>query len=107
MLSLALLVSLSAAPLPLEQLFPKVDPAVVTVRVGTKTFNESENGAVMAISIVTGSGVPSVLASVVTAPGVDVEATRALAKRLGVPLRERPYFDPQLGEPHEPKPLPA
>lgn len=57
MLSLALLVSLSAAPLPLEQLFPKVDPAVVTVRVGTKSFNESESGAVMAISIVTGSGV--------------------------------------------------
>lgn len=45
--------------------------------------------------------VPSVLASVVTAPGVDVEATRALAKQLGVPLRERPYFDPRLGEPHE------
>ncbi|MFZ5444877.1 MAG: S1C family serine protease [Myxococcota bacterium] len=57
MLSLCLLASLSAAPLPLEQLFPKVDPAVVTVRVGTKSFSESESGAVMAVSIVTGSGV--------------------------------------------------
>lgn len=45
--------------------------------------------------------VPSVLASVVTAPGVDVEATKALAKRLDVPLRVRPWFDPRLGEPHE------
>ncbi|MFZ5444876.1 MAG: TatD family nuclease-associated radical SAM protein [Myxococcota bacterium] len=45
--------------------------------------------------------VPSVLASVVTAPGVDVEATQALARKLGVPLRVRPYFDPRLGEPHE------
>lgn len=45
--------------------------------------------------------VPSVLASVVAAPGVDVEATRALAEKLGVPLRVRPYFDPLEGEPHE------
>lgn len=45
--------------------------------------------------------VPSVVASVVTAPGVDVEATRRLAATLGVPLRVRPWFDPTLGEPHE------
>ena len=55
MLSLALLSLLTAAPL--EELFVKVDPSVVTVRVGTRTFTEGENGAVMAVSIVTGSGV--------------------------------------------------
>lgn len=49
---------------------------------------------------------PSVLASVVTAPGVDVEATQALAARLGVPLRVRPWFDPLEGEPHEGAPEP-
>ncbi len=45
--------------------------------------------------------VPSVVASVVTAPGIDVPATERLAARLGVPLRVRPYFDPVVGEPHE------
>lgn len=47
--------------------------------------------------------VPTVLASVVTAPGVDLEATRALAAKIGVLLRVRPYFDPLEGEPHEPQ----
>ncbi len=55
MLSLALLCFLSAAPL--EELFVKVDPAVVTVRVGTKSLTQNDNGAVMAVSIITGSGV--------------------------------------------------
>jgi TatD DNase family protein len=48
--------------------------------------------------------VPKVVASVVTAPGIDVPATEALAARLGVPLRVRPWFDPLAGEPHEPQP---
>lgn len=42
-----------------------------------------------------------VLASVVTAPGVDVAACEVLAKQLGVTLRVRPWFDPLAGEPHE------
>lgn len=45
--------------------------------------------------------VPRVLASVVTAPGVDVAATERLAASLEVPLRVRPWFDPLEGEPHE------
>lgn len=56
MLSLALVALVSSAA-PLEELFVKVDPTVVTVRVGTKTFSENERGAVMVVSIVTGSGV--------------------------------------------------
>ncbi len=55
MLSLALL-SLVAAASP-EELFPKVDPSVVTVRVGTRTSAENETGAFVAVSISTGSGV--------------------------------------------------
>lgn len=42
-----------------------------------------------------------VVATVVAAPGLDLPACRRLAQALGVPLRERPWFDPQLGEPHE------
>lgn len=45
--------------------------------------------------------VPVVLASVVAAPGLDLPACRRLAEELGVPLRERPWFDPRTGEPHE------
>lgn len=56
MLSLALLALVSTA-VPLEELFAKVDPSVVTVRVGTKTLTENERGAVMVVAIVTGSGV--------------------------------------------------
>lgn len=55
MLSLALL-SLVAAASP-EELFPKVDPAVVTVRVGTRTSVETDTSAIVAITIGTGSGV--------------------------------------------------
>lgn len=55
MLSLALLALVTAVPL--EELFAKVDPTVVTVRVGTKTLTESDRGAVMVVAIVTGSGV--------------------------------------------------
>lgn len=44
--------------------------------------------------------VPKVVATAVTAPGVDIAATEALATRLGVALRVRPYFDPREGEPH-------
>ena len=40
-------------------------------------------------------------ASVVAVPGLDLAACRRLAHELGVPLRERPWFDPLLGEPHE------
>lgn len=56
MLSLALL-SLVSSALPLEELFTKVDPSVVTVRVGTKSLTESSSGTVMVVAIVTGSGV--------------------------------------------------
>lgn len=56
MLSLALVALVSSAA-PLEELFVKVDPTVVTVRVGTKTFSENERGAVMVVAIITGSGV--------------------------------------------------
>lgn len=37
--------------------------------------------------------IPDVTASVVTYPGVDVEAARALAQKLGVKFRVRPYLD--------------
>lgn len=57
MLSLALLVALHAAPPSLEDLFVHVDPAVVTVRVGVRVVQENEGGALMAVSIGTGSGV--------------------------------------------------
>ena len=56
MLSLALL-SLVSSALPLEELFAKVDPSVVTVRVGTKSLTENSSGTVMVVAIVTGSGV--------------------------------------------------
>lgn len=45
--------------------------------------------------------VPSVLVSVVDAPGTDLPACHRLAEDLGVPLRVRPYFNPEEGEPHE------
>jgi S1-C subfamily serine protease len=57
MLSLALLALVNASPPSLEEVFSKVDPAVVTVKVGTRTFMESDRGAIMAVQIFTGSGV--------------------------------------------------
>lgn len=54
MLTLSLLSLLAASP---EELFPKVDPAVVTVRVGVKSMMENETTQMVAISIGTGSGV--------------------------------------------------
>ena len=56
MLSLALL-SLVSSALPLDELVVKVDPSVVTVRVGTKSLTENSAGTVMVVAIVTGSGV--------------------------------------------------
>lgn len=56
MLNLALLTLLSTST-PLEELFPKVNPCVVTVRVSTRTVAESEGGAMVVLSLVTGSGV--------------------------------------------------
>lgn len=56
MLSLALLALVSSA-VPLEDLFVKVDPSVVTVRVATKSLTENSSGAVMVVAIITGSGV--------------------------------------------------
>lgn len=46
--------------------------------------------------------VERVEASVVAVPGLDLAACRRLAHELGVPLRERPWFDPLVGEPHGP-----
>lgn len=57
MTTLALLSLLAAAPEPLEALFARVDPAVVTVRVGMKKTQETETGAVVAVNIGFGSGV--------------------------------------------------
>ncbi|MFT3712918.1 MAG: trypsin-like peptidase domain-containing protein [Archangium sp.] len=57
MLALALSLAVAASPGSMEELFAKVDPAVVTVRVATKTFTENERGAIMAMQIFTGSGV--------------------------------------------------
>lgn len=57
MLSLALLTLLTAAPLPLEEVFSKVDPSVVTVKVGTKTVMENDRASIMAVQVFTGSGV--------------------------------------------------
>lgn len=45
--------------------------------------------------------VPVVKATVVAVPGLELMACRRLAAELGVELRERPYFDPSSGEPHE------
>ena len=56
MLALALLALVSSAA-PLEELFARVDPAVVTVRVATKSLTENQAGAVMVVSLITGSGV--------------------------------------------------
>jgi serine protease Do len=56
MLSLALLALVSSA-VPLEELFVKVDPTVVTVRVATKSLTENSSGAVMVVAVITGSGV--------------------------------------------------
>jgi serine protease Do len=56
MLSLALLAAVSSA-VPLDELFAKVDPTVVTVRVGTKSLTQNDSGAVMIVAVVTGSGV--------------------------------------------------
>ncbi|MCC6337465.1 MAG: trypsin-like peptidase domain-containing protein [Myxococcales bacterium] len=53
--SLALL-SLAATP-SLEDVFAKVDNAVVTVRVGMRQMAQTETSAVMAVSVGTGSGV--------------------------------------------------
>jgi len=55
MLSLALLALVQTASL--EELFVKVDPSVVTVRVATKSLTQDDNGAVMVVAIITGSGV--------------------------------------------------
>lgn len=56
MISLALLALVSSA-VPLEELFVKVDPTVVTVRVATKSLTENSSGAVMVVALITGSGV--------------------------------------------------
>ncbi|MFO0598736.1 MAG: trypsin-like peptidase domain-containing protein [Myxococcaceae bacterium] len=73
-LSLALaLPSLLTSAVPLEELAPKVDPAVVTVRVSVKMFAENDRGAILAVSVGTGSGV------VVTADGYIVTAAHVVA----------------------------
>jgi len=48
---------LSAAPAPLDEVFARVDGAVVTVRVGLKQVAQTETSAVMAVSVGMGSGV--------------------------------------------------
>lgn len=71
-------------------------------RVCPNRYGAAAHAAVCAFISAVKAQVPSTLASVVAAPGVDVEATRVLAQKLGVPLRVRPYFDPLEGEPHQP-----
>lgn len=57
MLALASLVLLTAAAVPLEDLVPKVDASVVTIRVGVRTQSQSETQVSMTVSLGTGSGV--------------------------------------------------
>jgi len=76
MLSLSLLLALTAAPL--DELVARVDAAVVTVRVGIRYQSESDTQAVVGLSIGTGSGVLVLLQGgsgyVVTAAHVVEEA---------------------------------
>jgi TatD DNase family protein len=76
------------------------DPATYA-RLCPSAHGEAAHAAVCDfIEAVRDHGIP-VIATVVEAPGVDIAATQALADRLRVPLRVRPYFDPTVGEPHE------
>lgn len=45
--------------------------------------------------------IPTVVATAVALPNLDLDACRKLAENLGVPLRVRPYFHPVSGNPHE------
>ena len=51
MTTLALLSLLAAAPEPLDVVFQRVDPSVVTVRVGTKSVSETDTSTVVAVTV--------------------------------------------------------
>lgn len=57
MTTLALLSLLAAAPESLEVVSQRVDPAVVTVRVGTRSVSETDTSTVVAVTVGFGSGV--------------------------------------------------
>ncbi|MBI5494435.1 MAG: radical SAM protein [Deltaproteobacteria bacterium] len=64
-------------------------------------YGPAAHAAVCAFIRTAQARLPCVVATVVAAPGVDVDACRALGRTLGVPVRVRPYFDPVTGSPHE------
>ncbi len=77
------------------------DPATY-VQLCPNPFGEAAHPAACDFIRKVKAHVPVVKATAVAMPSVDLEALRALAERLDVPLRVRPYFDPVVGEPHEP-----
>lgn len=77
------------------------DPATY-VQLCPNPFGEAAHAAACDFIRRVQAHVPVVKATAVAAPSVDMDAVRVLAERLGVGLRVRPYFDPVLGEPHEP-----
>jgi serine protease Do len=54
---LPLLGVLAAAPVPLEEIFPRVDASVVTVRVAERIASQTEDRSLVAVTLGTGAGV--------------------------------------------------
>lgn len=76
------------------------DPATYAL-VCPSAFGEAAHAAACDFLVKVQAHVPVVRATAVAVPAVDLAALEALAVRLGVALRVRPYFDPLEGEPHE------
>ncbi|MDP1826968.1 MAG: TatD family nuclease-associated radical SAM protein [Archangium sp.] len=76
------------------------DPATY-VKLCPNRYGEAAHAAACDFIRAARKHVERVEASVVAVPGLDLAACRRLAHELGVPLRERPWFDPLVGEPHE------
>lgn len=57
MTTLALFSLLAAVPEPLDAVFARVDPSVVTVRVGTRSVAETDTSTIVAVNVGFGSGV--------------------------------------------------
>jgi TatD DNase family protein len=64
-------------------------------------YGSAAHGAVCDFIRAVKRHVPTVTATVVALPGVDLRACAALAADMGVSLRVRPYFRPDEGEPHD------